>query len=116
VDHESLGQGRVGSANPLQGLDSDRTNLAAPAWLGVDAAQPEARTHFRTAVSVNDRAMHSPSSVDNMLSLWQYVVNQHEGAHTMSNDTIHVGIYDTWADWEPGYALAHLGSGDWQPD
>ena len=34
----------------------------------------------------------------------------------MSSDTIHVGIYDTWADWEPGYALAHLGSGDWQPD
>ena len=33
----------------------------------------------------------------------------------MSSDTIHVGIYDTWADWEPGYALAHLGSGDWQP-
>lgn len=34
----------------------------------------------------------------------------------MSTDTIHVGIYDTWADWEAGYALAHLGSGDWQPD
>ena len=51
-----------------------------------------------------------------MLSLCQYAVTQHEGAHTMSNDTIHVGIYDTWADWEPGYALAHLGSGDWQPD
>ena len=34
----------------------------------------------------------------------------------MSNDTIHVAIYDTWADWEPGYALAHLASGDWQPD
>ena len=34
----------------------------------------------------------------------------------MNNDTIHVAIYDTWADWEPGYALAHLASGDWQPD
>ena len=29
---------------------------------------------------------------------------------------IHVGIYNTWADWEAGYALAHLGSGDWQAD
>ncbi len=29
---------------------------------------------------------------------------------------IHVGIYNTWADWEVGYALAHLGSGDWQSD
>jgi putative intracellular protease/amidase len=29
---------------------------------------------------------------------------------------IHVGIYSTWADWEAGYALAHLGSGDWQSD
>ena len=27
---------------------------------------------------------------------------------------IHVGIYNTWADWEAGYVLAHLGSGDWQ--
>jgi len=26
---------------------------------------------------------------------------------------IHVGIYDTLADWEVGHALAHLGSGDW---
>lgn len=34
----------------------------------------------------------------------------------MSIETIHVGIYDMWADWEAGYALAHLGSGDWQPD
>ena len=33
----------------------------------------------------------------------------------MSN-AIHVGIYNTWADWEAGYALAHLGSGDWQSD
>ena len=29
------------------------------------------------------------------------------------SDTVHVGIYNTWADWEAGYALAHLGSGDW---
>ncbi len=34
----------------------------------------------------------------------------------MSAETIHVAIYDTWADWEAGFALAHLGSGDWQPD
>lgn len=72
VDQESLGQGRVGSTNPLQGLDSGRTNLAAPAWLGVDAAQPEAGTHFRTAVSGNDRAMcqctRLHSVLDNMLS------------------------------------------------
>ena len=34
----------------------------------------------------------------------------------MTKETIHVGIYDTWADWEAGFALAHLGSGDWQPD
>jgi len=27
--------------------------------------------------------------------------------------TVHVGIYNTWADWEAGFALAHLGSGDW---
>jgi len=32
------------------------------------------------------------------------------------NNTIHVGVYNTWADWEAGYALAHLGSGDWQAD
>ncbi len=31
-------------------------------------------------------------------------------------ETIHVAIYDTWADWEAGFALAHLGSGDWQPE
>lgn len=30
--------------------------------------------------------------------------------------TIHVGIYDGWADWEAGHVLGHLGSGDWQPD
>lgn len=34
----------------------------------------------------------------------------------MTQETIHVAVYDTWADWEPGYALAHLASGDWQPD
>jgi len=27
--------------------------------------------------------------------------------------TVHVAIYNTWADWEAGFALAHLGSGDW---
>ena len=31
-------------------------------------------------------------------------------------ETIHVAIYDTWADWEAGFALAHLASGDWQPE
>ena len=30
-----------------------------------------------------------------------------------SKSSIHVGIYDTWADWEAGYTLAHLASGDW---
>ncbi len=34
----------------------------------------------------------------------------------MTSNTINVGIYDTWADWEAGYVLAHLGSGDWQKD
>lgn len=34
----------------------------------------------------------------------------------MTQETIHVAIYDTWADWETGFALAHLASGDWQPD
>ncbi len=32
------------------------------------------------------------------------------------NRTVHVGIYNTWADWEVGYVLAHLGSGDWSSD
>jgi putative intracellular protease/amidase len=27
--------------------------------------------------------------------------------------TVHVAIYNTWADWEAGFALAHLGSGEW---
>lgn len=34
----------------------------------------------------------------------------------MTMETIHVAIYDTWADWEAGFALAHLASGDWQPE
>lgn len=34
----------------------------------------------------------------------------------MSTETIHIGIYDTWADWEAGYAIAHLGSGDWNSE
>jgi len=29
------------------------------------------------------------------------------------NRTVHVAIYNNWADWEAGFALAHLGSGDW---
>jgi putative intracellular protease/amidase len=33
-----------------------------------------------------------------------------------TSGTIHVGIYDAWADWEAGYALAHLASGDWQAE
>lgn len=33
---------------------------------------------------------------------------------TSSRETIHVGVYEAWADWEAGFALAHLGSGDWQ--
>lgn len=31
-------------------------------------------------------------------------------------ETIHVGVYEDWADWEAGYALAHLASGDWQAE
>ena len=34
----------------------------------------------------------------------------------MAQETIHVAIYDTWADWEAGFAIAHLASGDWQPE
>jgi putative intracellular protease/amidase len=34
----------------------------------------------------------------------------------MTQETIHVAVYDTWADWETGFALAHLSSGDWQPE
>jgi putative intracellular protease/amidase len=34
----------------------------------------------------------------------------------MAQETIHVAIYDTWADWEAGYVIAHLASGDWQPE
>ena len=34
----------------------------------------------------------------------------------MSTETIHIGIYDTWADWEAGYAIAHLASGDWNSE
>jgi putative intracellular protease/amidase len=39
----------------------------------------------------------------------------HYSKEGLMNKNIHVGIYNTWADWEAGYALAHLGSGDWQP-
>ena len=34
----------------------------------------------------------------------------------MNTNTIHVAVYDGWADWEAGYALAHLASGDWRSD
>ena len=34
----------------------------------------------------------------------------------MSTETIHLGIYDTSADWEAGYAIAHLASGDWNSE
>lgn len=29
-------------------------------------------------------------------------------------DTVHVGVYDTMADWEVGYATAHINNGAWQ--
>jgi putative intracellular protease/amidase len=32
----------------------------------------------------------------------------------VGSETVHVGVYEAWADWEAGYAVAHLGSGDWQ--
>ncbi|MFC1530627.1 DJ-1/PfpI family protein [Gemmatimonadota bacterium] len=34
----------------------------------------------------------------------------------MNTNTIHVAVYDGWADWEAGFALAHLASGDWRAD
>jgi putative intracellular protease/amidase len=30
--------------------------------------------------------------------------------------TVHLAVYDTLADWEVGYAVAHINSGDWQRD
>ena len=29
---------------------------------------------------------------------------------------VHMAVYDTLADWEVGYATAHINSGDWQRD
>ena len=34
----------------------------------------------------------------------------------MNTNTIHVAVYDSWADWEAGFALAHLASGEWRAD
>jgi putative intracellular protease/amidase len=28
--------------------------------------------------------------------------------------TVYVGVYDDWADWEVGYAIAHIGKAQWQ--
>ena len=34
----------------------------------------------------------------------------------MNTNTIHVAVYESWADWEAGFALAHLASGEWRAD
>jgi putative intracellular protease/amidase len=33
---------------------------------------------------------------------------------TIMTDTVHLAIYDTLADWEIGFATAHINSGAWQ--
>ena len=30
------------------------------------------------------------------------------------NRTVHMAVYDTLADWEVGYATAHINGDDWQ--
>ena len=30
--------------------------------------------------------------------------------------TVHMAVYDTWSDWEVGFATAHINSGAWQRD
>ena len=32
----------------------------------------------------------------------------------MISSTVHVAVFDTFADWEVGYATAHIRSGNWQ--
>src|SRR6476661_7738821 len=32
----------------------------------------------------------------------------------MMTSTVHVAVFDTFADWEVGYATAHIRSGNWQ--
>lgn len=32
----------------------------------------------------------------------------------MRKKTVHLGVYDTLADWEVGYATAHINNGHWQ--
>ena len=32
----------------------------------------------------------------------------------MNTQAVHVGIYDTLADWEVGAAIAHINKDDWQ--
>src|ERR1700749_727725 len=32
----------------------------------------------------------------------------------MRTSTVHVAVFDTFADWEVGYATAHIRSGSWQ--
>lgn len=32
----------------------------------------------------------------------------------MSEQTVHLAVYDTLADWETGYAVAYLSKPDWQ--
>ena len=32
----------------------------------------------------------------------------------MTSSTVHVAVFDTFADWETGYATAHIHRRDWQ--
>lgn len=32
----------------------------------------------------------------------------------MTNNAVHVAVFDTWADWELGYAIAHIRKPSWQ--
>ncbi|MGH3804032.1 MAG: DJ-1/PfpI family protein [Pseudonocardiaceae bacterium] len=33
---------------------------------------------------------------------------------TADSQAVHLAVYDTLADWEPGYAIAHINKPDWQ--
>lgn len=32
----------------------------------------------------------------------------------METETVHVAVYDGWADWEPGLAIAHINGDEWK--
>src|ERR1022692_2088865 len=44
--------------------------------------------------------------IDSILPKWQCAV--------MTTSTVHVAIFDTLADWEIGYATAHIRRAQWQ--